>query len=102
MQNYRKPVGGYPTDNYGRNPQNVSAGQYRGRQDTPVSIKYERITPIKPTPQPKRPEQMNRRVENPQAQANTTVRDFLFGFMVGLVLFGIAAIIVCSALLKLI
>ena len=102
MQNYGKPVGGYPTNNYGRKSQNVSAGQYRGRQDTPVSVKYERITPIKPTPQTKRPVQANRRVTTPQAQANTTVRDFLFGFAVGLVIFGIAAIIVCNALIKLI
>ena len=38
-------------------------------------------------------------IESPREQRKLNLRDFMFGFLVGLVIFGIAAVIICNALI---
>ncbi len=102
MQSYGKNEGRHSANNNVRQPQNVFYGHYRVRQDTPVSVKYERITPIKPTAQPNRTASAKNSVQSRKKQSDNAVRDFLFGFTVGFVIFGTAAAIICNALLRLI
>ncbi len=100
MQNYQNVMRQQSSKQVTARTQHI---HYSPRKDTPVSVKYERISPIKPSSaNPNKLSGNAVRKTVPMPKKGTVLRDFLFGFTVGLVVFGIAAAIICNALLKLI
>lgn len=86
-----------------KQPRSNGASGYAPVKDTPVSVKYERVRPIKPDPVKHRASTpKNEKKAAVNSPRRTALRDFLFGFTVGLVIFGTAAAIICNALIKLI
>ena len=102
MQNYRSSQSGREIKSaHGRQQNKPSAlPQYNQVRNTPVSVKFERIRPIKPTaPEMHRP--TKKAVAAKRQASRTALRDFIFGFIVGLIIFGTASAIICSSLLEL-
>lgn len=87
-----------------RKPSAINQGsRYNPVKDSPISTKYERIHPIKPEARPvNKAADASMSHDSSSKSSHTVLRDFLFGFAVGLAVFGTAAIIVCSALLRMI
>lgn len=119
MQNYRNAnTGTMPVKQPLQNksvPSQKNGQLTRGSQtnNAPPNVRYERIRPMKPQPQ----SQHERSRGNVQQSAVKTqkssklerrsrkklaVRDYFFGLLVGFVIFGLAAIIVCNALIGMI
>ncbi|MBQ8551541.1 MAG: hypothetical protein IJ428_01870 [Clostridia bacterium] len=105
VQYQSKPISG----TYNRRPVSAAQAQPQGRDPSRVTV--ERIKPLNPTQARARVAQISQSTQTPvksrqkdreqkRTRNRTRLWDFLLGFTVGLVIFGIAAIIVCSVLIN--
>lgn len=118
MQNYQAPATGTFNSQKTAKPGSASAPR-QGQQpraprvnSQPQGVKYERIKPMQPQPQPQY-ERSRRSAPKPASRSSRTeldkklktklaLRDYFFGLAVGFIIFGIAAIIVCNALISMV
>ena len=83
--------------------------KYKQLQRPPVRNANERISPIRPQKKAlpnlpaifKKKLQKNKKKKQKQYKERTVTHEFMLGFFVGLLIFGVAAIFICTALIGL-